>query len=54
MMLESMHAQVKLYEEWMEVMDDYATVFSQSNSDDTNDDRNLQVKITIHYFFVLI
>ena len=31
-LIESMQFQLKLYEEWMEVMDDYATVFCADSS----------------------
>lgn len=32
LLLESMHVQLKLYDDWLEVMDDYATVFSSDNA----------------------
>jgi hypothetical protein len=57
-LLESMHVQLKVYEDWLEVMDDYATVFSSDNgkgiqSKIQQDDKNSAVysggSAALHY-----
>jgi hypothetical protein len=60
-LIECMTTQLKLYEEWIEVMDDYATVFCHdknkgvpSQVDHTTDGANalVSMRAVIHLLFV--